>query len=216
MKNLIYKEFKLVSHPTTYLFLAMCMLMLIPNYPGYVGFIYICLSIFFIFLAGRENKDVFYTVLLPVRKRDVVKARCMMIAIIELVQISLAVPFAILNNLLYHNIGNQAGIDLNVAFFGFSFVFFAVFNITFLPIFYRTAYKTGLALIVGGIAILVYYLAVEMLVWIPSPLSTFLDTTAPDMMVKHLPILLAGILIWIVTWFFTYHRSVANFEKVDI
>jgi hypothetical protein len=216
MKNLLYKEFKLAAHPTTYLFLALCAMMLIPSYPGYVDFLYVCLSIFFVFLAGRENKDVFYTALLPIRKRDIVKARCWMIAIIELVQIALAVPLAILANHLYHNAGNLAGIDLNVAFFGLVFGFLSAFNVTFIPLFYRTAYKLSPALIAGSIAILLYYFAAEMLVWIPSPVSRFLDTLDPAAMVRQLPILFAGMIVWLGTMFFTYHRAAANFEKVDL
>jgi hypothetical protein len=216
MKNLLYKEFKLAAHPTTYLFLALCTMMLIPSYPGYVAFMYVCLSIFFIFLAGRENKDVFYSVLLPVRKRDVVKARCVMIAIIELVQVALAVPFAFLANHLYTNFTNQAGIELNVAFFGSVFLFFSVFNITFIPVFYRSGYKVGMALIFGGTAILLYYFAAEMLVWIPSPISTFLDTKSPEMITRHLPILISGMIIWLFVMILAYRKAAANFEKVDI
>ena len=216
MKNLLYKEFKLAVHPTTYLFLFLCAMMLIPNYPGYVAFMYVCLSIFFIFLGGRENKDIYYTALLPVRKRDIVKARCLMIATIELVQISLAAPMAVLANHLYHDAGNMAGIDLNVALFGSIFLFFAVFNITFLPIFYHSAYKVGLALFYGGIAILIYYVAAEMLVWMPSPISTFLDSLNPEDMIKQLPILFSGMLIWVVTTILAYQKAAANFEKVDL
>jgi hypothetical protein len=216
MKNLLYKEFKLATHPTTYLFLALCTMMLIPNYPGYVPFMYVCLSIFFVFLGGRENKDIYYTALLPIRKRDIVKARFLMIAITELVQIALAAPMAVLANRIYHGAGNLAGIDLNVALFGSVFVFFAVFNITFLPIFYRSAYKVGTALLYGGAAILIYYLAAEMLVWVPSPVSTFLDTLNPAMMMRQLPILLAGMLIWAAITILAYHRAAANFEKVDL
>lgn len=216
MKNLLYKEFKLAAHPTTYLFLVLCAMMLIPNYPGYVYFMYICLSIFFIFLGGRENKDIFYTALLPVRKRDIVKARFMMIVIMELVQVALAIPLAVLANHLYQSAPNLAGIDLNVAFFGSVFIFYAVFNLTFLPIFYRSAYKVGVALIYGGIALLLYYVAAEMLVWIPSPVSQFLDTLDPAMMIAQVPILLGGLLIWIVVTLLAYRMSAANFEKVDL
>jgi len=216
MKNLLYKEFKLAAHPTTYIFLALCTMMLIPRYPGYVAFFYICLSIFFVFLSARENKDVFYTSLLPVRKRDIVKARIYMVAIIEFVQIVLSVPFAILANNISPDHGNLAGIDTNVAFFGLVFVMFSVFNIVFIPIFYRTAFKVGWAFLYGGVALLIFYFAAEMLIWIPSPARTFLDTISPDMMVKHLPILLGGIVIWLVTLFLTYRRSAANFEKVDL
>ncbi|MDD4596245.1 MAG: hypothetical protein PHQ30_06030, partial [Candidatus Izemoplasmatales bacterium] len=70
MKNLLYKEFKLATHPTTYLFLSLGLMLLIPSYPGYVSFFYVSLSIFFIFLSGRENRDVFFTVSLPIRKTD--------------------------------------------------------------------------------------------------------------------------------------------------
>ncbi len=216
MKDLLYKEFRLAAHPTTYLFLALCTMMLIPNYPGYVTFMYICLSIFFVFLAGRENKDIFYTALLPVPKRDIVKARCLMIAIIELVQIALAAPLAILANHLYHNAGNLTGIDLNVAFFGSVFIFFAVFNITFLPIFYRSAYKVGTALVYGGIAIVIYYFVAEMVVWVPSHISTFLDSLNPTTMIKQVPILFAGMIIWVLITMLAYKRAAANFEKVDL
>jgi hypothetical protein len=216
MKNLLYKDFKLAAHPTTYIFLALCTMMLIPRYPGYAAFFYICLSIFFVFLTARENKDVFYTALLPVRKRDIVKARIYMVAIIEVVQIVLSVPFAILANKISPDHGNLAGIDANVAFFGLVFVMFTVFNIVFIPIFYRTAFKAGWAFLYGGVAVLLFYFAAELLIWIPSPARTFLDTISPDMMVKHLPILAGGIVVWLLGLLFTFRRSAANFEKVDI
>jgi hypothetical protein len=216
MKHLLFKEFKLAAHPTTYLFLSLCLMMLIPSYPYYVEFMYICLSLFFIFLMGRENKDVFYTVLLPVKKSDVVKARCLMIAIIELVQILLSIPFAIISIKINPNGQNLAGIDANVALFGFIFCLFAVFNIVFIPVFYRSAYKVGVAFLYSGIAVVLCYLALESLVWIPSPVKTFLDTTNPEMMVKQLSILIAGIILWALTLFLAFRRAVSNFEKVDL
>jgi len=79
MKELLFKEFKLAAHPTTYLFLFLGAMLLIPAYPYFVAFIYTCLGIFFIFLSARENQDILYTVSLPVRKRDVVKSRVLMI-----------------------------------------------------------------------------------------------------------------------------------------
>jgi hypothetical protein len=215
MKNLLYKELKLAAHPTTYLFLSFSAMMMIPSYPYYVQFMYICMSIFFVFLVGRENRDVFYTAMLPVRKSDVVKARCSMIAIIELVQILLSIPFALLSIRLFPA-GNQAGIDANLALYGFIFGFFAVFNIIFIPVFYRTAYNVGIAFLLSGAAIVLYYLVVESFVWIPSPLRDFFNTTDPAMMIKHLPILLAGIVLWLLTWVLAYRRGAANFEKVDL
>lgn len=73
MKNLLYKELRLAIHPTMCIFLAMPLLMLAPNYPYYVVFMYTCLAIYFTFLIGREQNDIFYTAALPIKKTDVVK-----------------------------------------------------------------------------------------------------------------------------------------------
>ena len=77
MKALLFKEIKLAMHPTTYLFMAIGAMLMIPSYPYYVAFVYTCLGIFFIFLSARENKDIFFTASLPVRKSDVVKISCL-------------------------------------------------------------------------------------------------------------------------------------------
>ena len=216
MKNLLFKEFKLATHPTTYIFLAFCAMMLIPSYPYYVQFLYVCMSLFFIFLMGRENKDVFYTVMLPVRKSDVVKARCLMLSIIELIQIGISIPFAVLSIRIFPGGSNPAGIDANLALYGYIFGLFAVFNIIFIPVFYKTAHKAGVAFLFAGIGVLLFYMAVESLVWIPSPISTFLNTTDPAMMSQHLPILVGGIAIWVIGMILAYKRAAANFEKVDL
>ncbi|HEX2938218.1 MAG TPA: ABC-2 transporter permease [Ruminiclostridium sp.] len=215
MKNLLYKEFKLCAHPTVYIFLFLDAMLLIPSYPYYVAFIYTCLGIFFVFLNGRIDKDVTYSVLLPIRKSDVVKARCLMIGAIELMQIILAVPFAFLTHVINPK-GNLAGIEANAAFFGFVFIMFAVFNIIFIPMFYKTAYKPGVALVWAGSAVLVYIVIMEAAVQVIAPLKTYLDTSAPGMQIKQIPILIAGIIIFFALLFFSYKKGAANFEKVDL
>ncbi len=216
MKNLLYKEWKLAMHPTTFIFLSFGLMLLIPNYPSYVAMMYMCLSIFFVFLNGRENKDIFFTVTLPIRKRDVVKSRCLMVAAIELAQLLITVPFAILSLKLYASIGNQTGIEPNVAFYGLALGMFAVFNVVFIPNFYKTAYKIGIPFLMAGAAALVYYAAAELMVWIPGPLQTFLDTSDPAMAFAHLPILFVGILVWVLSIVFAYRRGAARFENVDL
>ena len=95
MKTLLYKEFRLASHPTTFLFPLLSAMLLIPNYPYYVVFFYTTLGIFFVCLSGRENHDIFYTMLLPVEKRSLVRARMLFAVCMEAVQLVLAVPFAL-------------------------------------------------------------------------------------------------------------------------
>jgi hypothetical protein len=217
MKELLFKEFKLCMHPTTYIFLAVGALLLIPAYIYYVAFIYTCLSIFFLFLAARENKDVLFTVSLPIRKRDAVKARCLTVASIELAQTLIAVPFAIIGIRINPNpAGNVAGIEANMAFFGLVLIMYALFNFIFMLYFYKTATKVGVALTLSSIAVAIYVTAVEVAVQKIPTLKLHLDTTAPAMALYQLPVLIAGIIIFVLSLWWTYRKSAANFEKVDL
>jgi len=217
MKNLLYKELKLASHPTTFLFLAFALMLLIPSYPYYVAFFYTCLGVFFIFLSARGNKDIFFTACLPVRKRDLVKARCTFIAIVELAQIIVSVPFAVIGEKINPNPGgNPVGIEANVAFFGLIFLMFGLFNLSFLPSFYKTAYKLGKPLLFGGLAVGLFILVAEGSVQAIPALKAALDTTDPALMIRQIPILVAGILCFYGLTLLAYKKSVRNFEKVDL
>ena len=71
-------------------------MVIIPNYPYTVIFFYVMLGLFFTFLNMREQKDLYYTALLPVPKRDTVKAGCLFTALIELLSLAVLVPCALL------------------------------------------------------------------------------------------------------------------------
>lgn len=66
MKELLNKELKLVLHPTNILFIPLAFMLFIPNYPYLVIMFYTCLGVFFMCQFGRENNDVFFTMMLPV------------------------------------------------------------------------------------------------------------------------------------------------------
>jgi hypothetical protein len=217
MKALLFKELKLALHPTTYLFLAIGAMLMIPSYPYYVAFVYTCLGIFFIFLTSRENKDILFTASLPVRKRDVVKSRIITVATIELLQLVIGIPFAIIGIRINPNsAGNLVGIEANMAFFGLVLIMYALFNAIYLPVFYKTAVKVGIPLLLAGIAVTIYVIAVELAVQMIPFLKTHLDSTDPSMMTYQLPILIAGMLIFAFALWLTYRKSAANFEKVDL
>ena len=69
------KDLRLAAHPMMYVFAFFGAMLLIPSYPYTVAFFYGLLGIFFTFLNGRENKDVYYCAVLPVTKREQVRAR---------------------------------------------------------------------------------------------------------------------------------------------
>lgn len=217
MKVLLFKEFKLALHPTTYLFMAIGAMLMIPSYPYYVAFVYTCLGIFFIFLSARENKDIFFTASLPVIKSDVVRSRIFTVAIIELLQLAIGIPFAIIGIRINPNAaGNLAGIEANMAFFGLVLIMYALFNAIFLPLFYKTATKVGIPLVFASIAVTIYVVAAELAVQMIPFLKTHLDTTDPAKVIYQFPILIAGMLIFTLTLWLSYRKSVANFERVDL
>ena len=217
MKDLLVKEFRLARHPTLFIFPFLGLMLMIPAYPYFVAFIYTCLSVFFIFLQGRENRDIPFTVSLPVNKRDVVKARCWFIAIIEVFEILVAVPFAIIGIKINPNPeGNPVGMEANVAFFGFVFILYALYNLIFLPIFYKTAYRAGIALLIASTAISLYIVAIEGSIRFIPALKSFLDTSAPAAQIAQLPILVAGIVIFAASTYLAFRMSASRFDKVDM
>ena len=127
------------------LFLLLSALVLVPSYPYYVTFFYNALGIFLMLQAARENRDVYYMALLPVTKRDVVRARFSTVVTLQLLQIAACIPFMLLRR-SYAQINNPVGIEANLAFLGFGFVLMGLFNLTFLPMHYKNGYDLGKAL----------------------------------------------------------------------
>lgn len=136
------KDLRLAAHPMMYVFAFFGAMLLIPSYPYTVAFFYGLLGIFFTFLNGRENKDVYYCAVLPVTKREQVRARTWMVVAVELTELVLAVPFAILSVHITPT-ERTCGLEANVALFGAVLLIFGVFNAVFLPAFYKTAVASG-------------------------------------------------------------------------
>lgn len=216
MKHLLYKELRLAKHPTMFLFLLFSAMLLIPSYPYYVAFIYTCLSVFFVFLQGRENNDLSFTALLPVRKRDIVRARCLLVVLMQLAQVLVSLPCAIVGARINPLGGNAAGIEANAAFFGLVLVMYALFNLLFLPAFYRTGYRVGRAFLFAGAAVLVYIVAAELLVQCVPALKASLDTFDPATRGTRLFVLLLGAGLYAAGNLLACRLSERRFARVDL
>lgn len=216
MKHLLYKELRLAKHPTMFLFLPFSAMLLIPSYPYYVAFIYTCLSVFFVFLQGRENNDLSFTALLPVRKRDIVRARCLLVVLMQLAQVLVSLPCAIVGARINPLGGNAAGIEANAAFFGLVLVMYALFNLLFLPAFYRTGYRVGRAFLFAGAAVLVYIVAAELLVLCVPALKASLDTFDPATRGTRLFVLLLGAGLYAAGSLLACRLSERRFARVDL
>lgn len=215
MKALLQKEFKLAMHPTAPMFLCLSAMALIPNYPYYVSFFYLTLAVFFICLSGRENQDVFYTLLLPIRKRDVVKARMIFVICLEIVQVLVTVPFAILRQHL-PLAQNVVGIEANIAFFGFAFLLLGIYNLVFFSMYYKDVKKVGKAFAVTSIVAFIYIMVAESLVHIIPFFRDCIDTYDTQYVPAKVIVLICGIIGYLVLTGVAYVISAKNFEKQDL
>lgn len=213
MFNLLYKEFRLCAHPTLYVFMLLGSLILIPSYPYGIVFFFGCLAPFITFYNARENQDAFYTALLPVRKKDIVKSKCILVVIVELGQLIISLPFAYLRTFLLPD-GNPVGIEANLAYYGFGLIVYAVFNLIFFTEFYKTAYKVGKAFLYGIIPAMIIVVIMEILTYVTA--TQWVDSMEPEMMIKQVPILVVGAIIYIAFTFLACNIASKRFERVDL
>lgn len=212
--NLLFKEIKLALHPSMFIYLALSTMVLIPAYPYHLIFFYTALGIFNVSMFGRENSDPLYSVILPVAKRDVVRARIQLAALCQLAQILVCVLLMPLARRI-NPTGNAIGLDANLTFLGSGFLLYTVFNFIFFPAFYKTAYKVGVPFILGCVGIAVYMLAEEGVLLLFPP-AAVLDGFAPEHLPARLLALGIGFAVWLLGLVLTYKRAAARFEKVDL
>lgn len=215
MTKLLKKEFVLFTHPTSWMFLAFGAMMLIPGYPMYVPFFWTTLGLFYACLSARENNDLYYTLLLPVRKRDAVRARGLYFALMELLQILACVPFAILRHVL--KIGpNSAGMDVNLALFGLALLLMGLFNLLFLPRLYKNPAAVGKPFFIVTVWVFVYILAAEACCFVVPFFRDVLDTPDPQFPGAKLAVLALGAALFVLLTLLGVRRAEAIFEKVDL
>jgi ABC-2 type transport system permease protein len=212
MKNLLYKEFHLSIPPAFFLMPAFGGLILIPQWPYFIALMYFFfISIPNIFSYNKAQNDIGFSATLPIRRSDIVKARVTSIMILELLQILVASIFVFINMKFYHT--ENFLLDANIAFIGFVFMMFGIFNVIFLPMFYKTADKIGWPLIISISAAFLFSVAIEGIIMMV-PFAKILDGKA------HQPAQLIVLGVGIITFFLLSHEanriSIKRFEKINI
>lgn len=215
MSVLLKKELRLALHPTNYIFLALSAMLLIPNYPYYVAFFYTTLGVFFMCLTGRENNDIDFTLQLPVRRRDLVRARIGMAALLEIAQLAAAIPFAVLNRRV-SPFGNMVGMEANTALFGSVLVMLGLFNLTFFPLYYAKPSRVGVPFLLGSLAEAAYMVLAEFATHGVPYVRRYLDTPDPAYMGAKLMLLLIGMVLFAGMTGLASYWSERHFEKIDL
>ena len=214
MKNLLYKEFKLAIHP---FFLIMPFLtgalILIPQWPYFIALMYfIFIAAPNIFATYNSQNDMVFSAFMPVKKTDIVKSKIAAIVILELLHITAALFYALLHNVLFGI--NNFLLDLNMAFFGLVFVMFGLFNVLFFPMYFKTAYKYGLPLIISSVAVVLFMMLVELPVSLNKNVAVYLES--PQMSGFQFSMLVSGIIVFIILTLSAYKLSAKRFESVEL
>lgn len=217
MNKLIKKEFTLTAAPLTYVFLAFGMMTMIPGYPILVGGFFICLGIFYTFQFAREYNDVLYTALLPVRKRDVVKARYLFVVSLQMTGTLLCGLLTALRMTALRNVPvyqSNPLMNANPAFLAYLLVIMTLFNIIFLGGFYKTAYYYGRPFILFCVAAFVVVGLGETLHHLPG--LGWLNAVTGAGVIRQSVLLLVVALVYAAGTLLSMKRSQERFEKLDL
>lgn len=156
MFKLLNKELKLSINKFFFILpFVLGLLFFIPGWIYLLVFMYFFwISVPQIFAAYNTQKEYDFISMLPVTKKAVVSSKALAIFFIEGLHVLFAVIFGIVHNEIYGSW--NLFMDINYAFFGVGILMFGVFNIVFLPGYFKTAYHFGKPLIYGSIATFIY------------------------------------------------------------
>lgn len=224
MKALIYKELKLAMHPICYIFIVIFpFLILIPSYPLGIGFIYILTCYPILFLGankGQQSNDLLYSTLLPVRKKDIVLARIIVVILMQvsfMLIMSAIYPLAVIcNRALARANPNKViipGLGLNsfvlliaIAIFGY-----AIADLIFFPIYY----KKGRSIVMSTLLTIFGFIAYIVIFTIALPFFPGLGILNSLHLGIQFGILGGAIGLSILFHFIVYKISSKRLEKVD-
>ena len=211
MKNLLIKELKLAAHPLTFVFIAFSLMTFLPGYPILMGTFFICLGLFQTFKNGREANDTMYTVLLPIEKRDAVKARFILVCTVQIAAMILMAVFTVIRMTALYDAAvyvENVMMDANLVYLAWALLVFTAFNVLFAAPFFKTAVKLGGPFIAFCVAAFVLIGAAEVLHHVPG--LEALNAFGFD----H--ILAVCIVIYIAATLLSMKAAQRSFEKVDL
>ncbi|ETT54593.1 MULTISPECIES: ABC-2 transporter permease [unclassified Paenibacillus] len=217
MYNLVLKDLKLGVNPWFFVlpFLMGC-LMLIPGWLYFLVPLYFCfITVPNIFGGFKSQNDLMFSTVLPVTKSDIVKSRVTVLVILELMHLLVAMIASIFTFQLYPKM-QYFFFAPHMGFWGMCFLMMALFNLIFIPIYYKTAYKYGLATTASTVAAVLFATLVQWAGIQNDWLHSLFYGSGLDRTGLQLSILAGGVLIFIACNLLAYRMAVRRFLKVEI
>lgn len=216
MLKLFKKELRLNMHPALYLFALLGAMVIIPNYPYIVGIGYSIMHIMVFFQAVNENRSQEFSATLPVKRADIVSSVTLVVMLCQLINVAVAALCAYPSKLINPNGFNYVGLDCNLAFFGIALTCLGLFNLTVIPLHFKSGYKIGVPLILGLIVFILSYGICELLIQIIPAFTNALDSYAVDFIWARLTTLAVGIILYSTLTFVANAIATKKFEKVNL
>lgn len=217
MKNLISKEFQLATPLLTFLFLGFAAMAFIPGYPILCGAFFVCFGIFQSYQFAREDNDILYTVLLPVKKTDAVKSKYAAAVVLQIVAFVFMSVFTGIRMVFLSDAAayrNNVLMGANPVFLAFVLLIFLSFNVVFIGGFFKTAYRFGKPFVCFVIVNFTIITIAEALHHFPG--LEWLNTLDFHHMDRQLPVLLAAALLYAAGTMISCKISQKRFEKIDL
>ena len=226
MKALLYKELRLAMHPICYVFVFLFpFMLLIPSYPLGISFIYILACYPILFLGankGQQSNDLLYSVLLPVRKKDIVKARIMTVILMQVTFILLLTALYPLARVVNTAVMQSAskpdefkipglGLDSFVLLLAIGIVGYAIADLIFFPIYY----KKGRSIVMSTLFTIFGFVAYIAIFTIALPFIPGLEIMNNMHIGIQFAILGGAILISFLFHLLVYRISSKRLERVD-
>lgn len=217
MKNLLHKELQLATPLLTFLFLGFTAMTFIPGYPILCGAFFVCFGIFQSYQFGREDSDILYTVLLPVRKSDAVKSKYAVSVVLQMAAFLLFSIFTLIRMAFLSDVSvyaSNALMGANLIFLAFVLLIFTLFNVVFIGGFFKTAYQFGKPFVFFIAACFTVVAIAEALHYLPGAgWTNALDLSQAG---QQLPFLLAAVLVYFAATTLSCRASQRRFERIDL
>lgn len=223
MKSFLYKEFRLAMHPVCYLFTFLFpLLILVPNYPICICTFYIVPIMSVLFLGankGKQSNDLFYSALLPIRKKDIVKGRLVSVIFMELGTIitsSLLVPFKLMiEKALAPTMPIMPGMTVNmfVSTIAFGLIGYAIANAFFFLMFYKSGRSVTAPTLCATFTYMPFILLFTMILPMVSP--AYLAFFNAKIWLQFIYLIVA-IIIFVAANYFIYKKASKELEKADL
>ena len=231
MKNLFYKELKLSLHPLCYVLVALLSTeALSPGIPGGINFLYTTVIYTMLFIGvnkAASTNDLFYTLNLPIRKKDVVKARLISVAFLQIAMFILTFGFLLITELVFipgikatnpaqlEGAIDGIGATQGIAFLGVGLLTYAFADTAYFLIYYKTGKSIVLATLISPFVALACAFAFDVLPVVIFGLDAFTVGSANANYFLQFAFLIVGAALYAGSRFFITNKCGKYLENLD-